>query len=101
MGIGFPKPQRIELPKYLKFVRQHPCLIKDCWKRTEAHHVVFDGQGRTGSKVSDFQTVPLCEEHHKLFHQCGRASFEFQFGLNLYQIIIDLLSEYLMNKEIA
>jgi hypothetical protein len=96
---ALPKPQRFESPEYRSFIRRHHCCVWNCWKRTEAHHVVFDGQGKTGSKVDDTQTVPLCRPHHDAYHELGRADFERAYGLNLAQIIIDLLTEYIREGE--
>lgn len=100
-GAAFPRPQRTELPDYLKFVRRHSCCVKNCWKRTEAHHVVFDGQGKIGSKVSDTQAISLCEKHHQEYHAIGRDAFELKHGLNCAQIIIQLLTEYILEKSEA
>ena len=95
MSAALPKPERFESPAYLKFVRQHHCLVWGCWRSTEAHHVVFDGQGKTGSKVDDTQTVPLCRWHHDDYHACGREWFERKHSLNLALAIIELLTEYI------
>ena len=97
MTLAFPKPVRVELPAYRKFVRQHLCVVPKCWKRTEAHHVIFDGQGKTGSKVDDFFCIPLCEAHHKEAH-ATRDDFETKYGLNLYLLIIQLLGEYIAGR---
>ncbi len=99
MSLAYPKPERLESPAYLKYVRQHPCLIPKCWKVTQAHHLVFDGQGRIGSKVSDFQTVPLCAQHHRQFHQLGREKFAGLYALDFARIIIDLLSAYIVETK--
>lgn len=93
-ALAYPKPTRVESPHYLAFVRQHPCCVPKCWKRPQASHVVFQGQGKVGSKVDDTQAVPHCEKHHLEYHEIGREAFERKYGLNLYQTIIDLLTEY-------
>ena len=57
------------------------CCI--CGRAAEVHHVK-DGQG-TGRKASDFETIPLCPDHHRLggqgvaFHQ-GPKIWEKTFG---------------------
>lgn len=96
-ALRFPKPTRLDLPEYLKFVRQHSCVVLTCWNRVEASHIVFDGQGKTGSKVNDTQAVPMCRKHHSQYH-ASREGFERLHGLNLAQIIIDLLTEYIVWK---
>lgn len=92
---AFPKPRRIQDRDYLQFVRAHPCLIKQCWRKPSAHHVRFPGQGGLGTKPSDFQTVPLCEKHHRQEHDLGRERFEAEHGLTLFVVIIGLLTEYI------
>lgn len=93
--LAFPKPQRIELPKYLKFIRQHQCCVDKCWRSSQASHIVFDGQGRKASKVPDTQTVPKCAKHHLEYHVIGKEEFENKYGLNFAQIVISLLTEYI------
>jgi hypothetical protein len=100
-GLAFPKPVRVELPDYLRFVRRHNCVVKGCWKRTEASHIVFDGQGKQGSKVDDTQAVPKCDGHHKEYHRIGREPFERKYGLDFAQIIIRLLTEYIVERMTA
>jgi len=95
-ALAFPKPFRLELPHYLAFVRGHPCVVKKCWKKAQASHVVFDGQGKAASKVSDTQTVPKCDGHHKEYGRIGRDPFAEKYGLDFAQIIISLLTEYVV-----
>lgn len=94
-----PKPRRIESGVYLKFIRGQRCVVPKCYRFTQAHHVVFDGQGRIGSKVSDFQAVPCCERHHREYHDLGRERFALRYGLNFEQILIDLLGLFIVQSE--
>lgn len=56
-------------PAFLAFVRQHSCLVERCCsRRIEAHHF---GKRAKGTKCSDYQTVPLCRDHHREFHDRG------------------------------
>jgi len=96
MTPAFPKPQRGELPQYLAFVRRRTCVVKGCWKYTQASHIVFDGQGKVSSKVDDTQAVPKCERHHEEYHRIGRVEFEQKYGLDFAQIIIQLLTAYIV-----
>lgn len=52
-------PERDEA--YLAFIRRQPCLVPGCTRPAEAHHF---GRGGTALKCSDYETVPLCHEHH-------------------------------------
>src|SRR5262245_42407173 len=96
--MAFPKPTRLEAPEYLKWIRQQQCVVSKCYWKAEANHIVFNGQGRLSSKVQDTQALPFCEHHHKQYHQQGRAYFETDYGLNLYQLIIDHLTAFLFRQ---
>jgi hypothetical protein len=97
--ISLRKPERIQSIPYRKFVRQHPCIVWKCFRVPQVHHVVFEGQGRIGSKVSDFQCVPCCDLHHREFHSTSREQFAVKHGLNFAQIIIDLLACYIVQLQ--
>jgi hypothetical protein len=71
-------------------------VVWKCFRPTQASHIVFDGQGKEGSKVDDTQTVPKCRRHHEEYHAIGREAFERKYGLNFYQVIIDLQTEYIV-----
>lgn len=96
---GFPKPARIESPEYRRYIRKQMCIVVKCWKFPDAHHLVFPGQGRVGSKVSDFQCVPCCEKHHREYHDLGRERFAEKYGLDFSRVIIDLLSAYILSRK--
>jgi hypothetical protein len=93
MTFPLRKPERFESRPHLQFVRNHHCVVSGCWKTPQANHIVFEGQGRIGSKVADYQAAPFCFGHHEQYHRIGREAFERKYGLNLAQIVIDLLSE--------
>jgi hypothetical protein len=46
---------------FLAFVREQACLFCGTHERVEAHH--FGKRGK-GTKCSDYETVPLCHDHH-------------------------------------
>ena len=94
-----PKPMRRELPDYLKWIRRQPCIIPKCYRKSQASHIVFDGQGRIGSKVQDSQALPMCHHHHRQYHERGRESFQGIYDLNPYQLIVDHLTDYLLRGE--
>ncbi len=59
-----PKRQSRGAPRdagFLDFVRAQPCLYCGTSLGVEAHH--FGKRGK-GTKCSDYETVPLCHEHH-------------------------------------
>lgn len=70
-------------PAYLRFVRSLPCSV--CKRgRSEAAHT---GPHGIGQKASDYSTISLCPQHHRLLHAIGRAAFEQQFSISLSDVI--------------
>lgn len=50
---------------YLKLVRQLPCCVCGARQDVVAHHATGGGMG---TKKLDSETFPLCQEHHRNFH---------------------------------
>jgi hypothetical protein len=96
---------------YLAFIRLWPCLV--CWgdaqeilrrnprysyhqvKPTEAAHT---GEHGLSIKAPDFQTVPLCEIHHrgiKGLDRLGPHRFEQKYNIDLKREILWLIHAYL------
>lgn len=46
---------------FLRYIRKQPCLQCGKYDRIEAHHLTGAGMGQ---KNPDWQTIPLCREHH-------------------------------------
>jgi len=65
-----PKPVTLASPAYLAYVRKHPCCLCGTPGPSEAHHWSHHG-GVMGAKVDDYRTVPLCQEHHRHWHDHG------------------------------
>lgn len=57
---------------YLAHVRTHYCVFCTLKADHAHHHGKKSGGGGMGLKPSDYQTVPLCTEHHGEFHQRGQ-----------------------------
>ena len=93
MTLAFPKPVRMEDPDYLRFIRRQPCLISNT--ASEAAHVIPEGHGKMGSKVSDYRTVPLSPKLHRELHHIGRRAFELKHNVSLDLEQIRLLEMYL------
>lgn len=83
-------------PKYLAFVRSHPCLACRAINEIEAHHVRFPGEAGVGQKPSDMTAVPLCNAHHRAFHQ-GIVSFDM-VNIDPEREIRRLVNEWLARK---
>ena len=90
-----PKPKPLRSKKYLTFVREHPCIR--CGKReTQAHHESFHNSG-IGTKPSDSYAIPLCIQCHLERHSQGKQTF--WDGFDVRNVIINLLTEYLIQNE--
>lgn len=66
--------------QYLDFIRKQPCLVCGV-NPSQAHHESLTGRG-VGIKCSDFETIPLCPDCHRLRHTLGKASFSLAYGIN-------------------
>lgn len=67
------RPREGDDPKYLAWVRTHPCCVggRSC-QRSVAHHAIeMGGQelAGMGSTAPDSRTLPLCRLHHRQFHR--------------------------------
>lgn len=79
-----PKPIRWQSSHYLSFVRELPCCV--CRRGpAEAHHVRINGNSGTGSKPSDFWTIPLCRAHHAELHLTGAKTFQDKHQIDFYK----------------
>ncbi len=65
-----PKPVTLRSEAYLAYVRRRPCCLCGRSEGVEAHHWSHHG-GVMGAKVDDYRTVPLCQEHHRYWHDHG------------------------------
>jgi ribosomal protein L31 len=82
-------------PKYLDFVRSHPCAYCKVVKPIEAHH--WAPHRGMSTKPDDYRAIPLCSDCHTHYHQHGslknldpRTTREF-----FQQRQIDLLVEWI------
>jgi len=78
---------------YKRFIRRQPCVVSGV--QSEAHHVVPEGGGKVGSKVSDYRTVPLGFRLHNEYHRMGRKAFELKYNIDLDLVQIQYLETYL------
>lgn len=89
----FPKTKRYENPEYRAWIKTERCLVRECHKKTLAHHVVSVGAGG-----SDLTCVPLCSDHHTLggdsVHRLGRDTFSKRHNIDLNAEIERLQKEY-------
>ena len=89
-------------PKYLDWIRGLACVV--CWPGSigyslstthrEAAHV---GERGLGQKCSDYETIPLCAQHHRLgkdSHHVLSKAFWAHHGLDKAAIIAELRRLY-------
>lgn len=61
-------------PAYLRFVREHPCLVCESHP-VDAHHTSLAERGTSGfglRRSDDSAAVPLCRSHHMELHRVGK-----------------------------
>lgn len=90
---AFPKPLTLIDEFYKRFIRREPCVV--CGAASQHHHVVPDGWGKMGGKVSDYRGAPLCWRCHAIFHRIGRKRFEEKFRIDLAEVQIQCLEKYI------
>ena len=84
--IGGPKPVRN--PKYLAWIRTHPCVVCGASRGIEASHT---GPHGLGQKSPDSSAIPLCAKHHctgnDSYHKLGPRKFSLVHGLDIPEIV--------------
>lgn len=73
---AFQKTRRIHNPDLIKKVRDQRCTICNSWP-SDAHHITTRGAG--GDDTGD-NLMPLCRDHHILWHQKGIGFMIQQFN---------------------
>ena len=72
--MGGSKPARN--PKYLAWIRTHPCVVCGGSRGIEASHT---GPHGLGQKSPDSSAIPLCAKHHRTgndsYHKLGPRKF--------------------------
>lgn len=70
---------------------------QDCKGRCTAHHPTGYQWRAGGRKSSDFETIPLCEQHHQgkkgkgegiAYHQTGREAWEARYGTQEFHLAV-------------
>jgi Protein of unknown function (DUF968) len=82
-----PKHDLLRNGSYLRWIRSLPCCICGGTRFIEAAHV---GERGMGQKCSDFETLPLCADHHRMgplsHHVLGRK-FWIVWGIDRFKLI--------------
>ena len=89
------KTKTFRSERYLKFIRQQPCLISGS-SPCVPHHTSKSGVSLKGS---DYETVPLIPELHSELHAIGQKTFQEKHNVDFSACITRLLSEYINKLE--
>jgi hypothetical protein len=83
-------PTKLPLIDYVDDIDHYVymCLIHKkcaiCGKKAELHHIDTIGLGNDRTQINHIgkEAISLCREHHKEFHDIGKASFFEKYHLN-------------------
>ena len=101
--MNLQKPKRFESEKYKEFIRNFPCCVPGCNRRSNSknskrqvdpHHSKSKGSGG-----SDLACVPLCDCHHSESHQIGQTTFQERREIDFREIRLALLEAWIMEKD--
>lgn len=80
--------------KYRAFIREQPCCVRICnFQTSECHHATTGGKSIKGS---DYESIPLCTEHHGEYHHGGRYTFYTKYNMDKWQEIATYNGKYLV-----
>ena len=98
----YPKPNTPRDKKHLAKVRLMPCCVCGKPGPSDPHHVPNKDSG-TGTKTSDYRTVPLCKPYwcidyiaegcHKRHDRVGMKTFWREAGLDPEEIIAEVVAK--------
>ena len=93
-----PKTPMWRSKKYLDFVKTLPSIVPGSGDVTP-HHVRMHSNAGTGTKPSDYWTVPLADSLHKELDQIGRETFYKKYNIDIKMEIIKTMGAYLKDKK--
>lgn len=92
--VGNPRRGLVLDARYLAWIRRQPCVCCGARRYIEAAHV---GARGLGQKCSDYETLPLCGNHHvqgpESHHVLGKNFFG-HWGLDRNALIEKLNRQY-------
>src|SRR5260221_13358754 len=96
--MGGPKPARN--PKYLAWIRTHPCVVCGASRGIEASHT---GPHGLTQKSPDSSDIPLCAKllrtGNDSYHKLGPRKFSQVHGLDIPEIVRRLSSKPIIRLE--
>lgn len=88
--LALEKPQRVEDPRYLTYVKSFRCLA--CSEtNVDPHHLI---KGGMGTKGPDYATVPLCRPHHDEIEKMNNGPFALKYDIDLWRAVANLVTAY-------
>lgn len=99
-------PTKLRLSEQCEDIAQYvyACLVHKkcavCGRRADLHHVDAVGMGNDRNKVNHIgrECLPLCREHHSLWHQMGGDSFFEKYHLEPVRIDEKIAKIYHLSK---
>lgn len=81
---GIERAPKREWSRHRIFLRSHHCVVPHCFDGPiEVSHIRTAANSGTALKPHDCFAVPMCEAHHRCYHQYGHRTFEKATGVNL------------------
>ncbi len=79
--LAFPTFKRMEDPEYLKSYKGSRCIVPECSHNQETVVGCHIRSGRLGMSVkpSDWHTLSMCAEHHRIQHEIGEERFYSEY----------------------
>lgn len=96
MGVEKRGPFRSH--RHLQFIRGRVCAICGANEGIEAAHVRWRTDGSLSAKPSDYWTLPLCREHHRIGDEAQHSAakelaFYASHGIEPYELCTALARE--------
>lgn len=89
----------VRTPKFMEFVRKHPCCHCHAPPRSDPHHVGREGLSQ---KVDDLRCVPLCRMCHDHLERHGTLwTWHLYTRGKLAQVQVELLVAWTLGREEA
>lgn len=89
---------RFRSKEHMSWVRSRfGCAVRGCQHvtdRIDPAHITGIGGATLGRKPPDDRVIPLCRTHHtEMDHQIGEPKFAQKYGIDLEEMIRDLIRE--------
>lgn len=91
------KKKQYRSEKYMKFVRDLPCVVCGTMP-CDPHHTTKAGMS---IKATDLSCIPVCRIHHDEFNAVGSGprTFEAKHNINIKTELIKTLMKYICSRD--